>query len=106
MHCVEQTMNITNNTKAKVTIAWTSDASTESSFWVEPQICEIPPLKAQSFRVNFRPDGFDKFFGTKLEAFAFFKVIYAKYSFYCLTILFNILGYWLRYRQNFFCSLH
>ena len=70
-----QTLNIINNTKAKVTIVWTPQRQTsESCFWVEPQVCDIPPLKAQSFRVCFKPDGFDKFFGTQLEAYSFFKV--------------------------------
>jgi len=43
-------------------------------FEVHPTFCEIPPLKSSDFRVTFKPDAQDQFFGKQLECHAFYSV--------------------------------
>ncbi|XP_072031285.1 cilia- and flagella-associated protein 65-like [Amphiura filiformis] len=67
----QKTLNITNHTKGKITIVWMGNDS--HVFSVTPTTCDIPPLKMSSFRVTFKPGGPNRFFGSELEGYAFYK---------------------------------
>ncbi|KAH9495755.1 Cilia- and flagella-associated protein 65 [Bulinus truncatus] len=67
----EKTVNITNHTRGKVTVQWNGDQS--HIFSVSPNCLDIPPLKACSFRVTFRPNSENKLYGSELECFVYYK---------------------------------
>ncbi|XP_013095381.2 cilia- and flagella-associated protein 65-like isoform X1 [Biomphalaria glabrata] len=67
----EKTVNITNHTRGKVTVQWNGDQS--HIFSVSPNVLDIPPLKACSFRVTFRPNCENKLYGNELECFVYYK---------------------------------
>ncbi|NXV75496.1 CFA65 protein, partial [Atlantisia rogersi] len=64
---------VTNHTKGKITVAWTP--SHDSAFQVNPEICDIPPLKSSAFRVLFQPTQLNSLYAAELEGFAFYKVL-------------------------------
>ncbi|XP_019617941.1 PREDICTED: cilia- and flagella-associated protein 65-like [Branchiostoma belcheri] len=66
-----QVVHLTNHTKGKITVYWMCRDS--NIFSVTPQTCDIPSEGATSFRVTFKPDAEDQFFGAELECFAFYK---------------------------------
>ncbi|XP_071942190.1 cilia- and flagella-associated protein 65-like [Antedon mediterranea] len=70
-HIGFKTLNVTNNTKGKVTIMWMG--SPDNTFSVSPVTCDIPPLKMTSFRVTFKPNSPNQFYGSELEGYAFYK---------------------------------
>ncbi|XP_033103427.1 cilia- and flagella-associated protein 65-like [Anneissia japonica] len=70
-HIGFKTLNVTNNTKGKVTVVWMG--SPDNNFSVSPITCDIPPLKMTSFRVTFKPNAPNQFFGAELEGYAFYK---------------------------------
>ncbi|XP_071497349.1 cilia- and flagella-associated protein 65-like [Diadema antillarum] len=67
----QKTLDITNHTKGKITITWMGDEN--HIFSVTPLTADIPPLKRSSFRVTFKPNAPNQFFGVELEGFAFYK---------------------------------
>ncbi|NXF92889.1 CFA65 protein, partial [Eubucco bourcierii] len=64
---------VTNHTKGNITVAWTLSHS--SAFQVNPEICDIPPLKSSAFRVLFQPTQLNSLYAAELEGFAFYKVL-------------------------------
>ncbi|KAM6268884.1 cilia- and flagella-associated protein 65 [Porphyrio hochstetteri] len=64
---------VTNHTKGKITVAWTP--SRDSAFQVNPEICDIPPLKSSAFCVLFQPTQLNSLYAAELEGFAFYKVL-------------------------------
>ncbi|RUS91152.1 hypothetical protein EGW08_001065, partial [Elysia chlorotica] len=67
----ERTVNITNHTRGKVTVQWNGDVS--HVFSVNPSTLDIPPLKACSFRVAFKPGASNKMYGNELECHVMYK---------------------------------
>lgn len=67
----EQTVNITNHTRGKVAVQWNGDSS--HVFSVSPSTLDIPPLKACSFRVAFKPGAPNKLYGNELECHVSYK---------------------------------
>ncbi|KAM5125300.1 cilia- and flagella-associated protein 65, partial [Mantella aurantiaca] len=66
-------LSLTNHTKGKVTVIWTSKA--HSSFRVTPEVTDIPPLKSAAFRVTFSPTQINTLYEAELEGFIFYKVL-------------------------------
>ncbi|XP_072436052.1 cilia- and flagella-associated protein 65 [Chiloscyllium punctatum] len=66
-------LSMTNHTKGKVTVLWTSPPG--SIFTVVPQTIDIPPLKSMAFRIYFTPDKLNMLYAAELECFAYYKVI-------------------------------
>ncbi|XP_053117944.1 cilia- and flagella-associated protein 65 isoform X2 [Hemicordylus capensis] len=64
---------LTNHTKGKITVIWTSKS--ESPFQVNPESCDIPPLKSMAFRITFQPPQLNSLYAAELEGFAFYKVL-------------------------------
>ncbi|XP_041374433.1 cilia- and flagella-associated protein 65-like [Gigantopelta aegis] len=67
----DKTVNLTNHTKGKITVQWMGDA--DRVFSVFPSTMDIPPLKSCSFRVSFKPNVPNQFFGAELECFVYYK---------------------------------
>lgn len=67
----QMTLNITNHTKGKITVQWMGDI--DHVFSVVPAMMDIPPLKGSSFRVQFKPNAPNQFFGSELECFCYYK---------------------------------
>ncbi|XP_064646085.1 cilia- and flagella-associated protein 65-like isoform X2 [Lineus longissimus] len=67
----QQTINVTNHTKGKVTLVWMGDP--DHVFSVLPATMDLPPLKTSSFRITFKPGAPNKFYGSELECYAFYK---------------------------------
>ncbi|XP_077176848.1 cilia- and flagella-associated protein 65 isoform X2 [Paroedura picta] len=64
---------LTNCTKGKITVKWTNKP--ESPFQVDPDSCDIPPLKSMAFCVTFQPPQLNSLYAAELEGFAFYKVL-------------------------------
>ncbi|XP_013412505.1 cilia- and flagella-associated protein 65-like [Lingula anatina] len=67
----QKSFNITNHTKGKVTVQWMGGE--DHVFSVVPSSMDIPPLKACSFRVNFKPNAPNQFYGAELECYVYYK---------------------------------
>ncbi|KAK7113832.1 cilia- and flagella-associated protein 65-like isoform X2 [Littorina saxatilis] len=67
----EKTINITNHTRGKVLVQWTTRS--DHVFNIQQPTLEIPPLKACSFRVKFQPMAPNKLYGAELECFVYYK---------------------------------
>ncbi|KAM8934038.1 LOW QUALITY PROTEIN: cilia- and flagella-associated protein 65 [Pelodytes ibericus] len=65
--------SLTNHTKGKVTVVWTSKS--DCPFQVTPEITEIPPLKSTAFIVTFHPSQSNTLYAGELEGFIFYKVL-------------------------------
>ncbi|XP_077974570.1 cilia- and flagella-associated protein 65-like [Styela clava] len=65
------TLRMTNHTKGKITAIWMQDPT--GVFELIPSSCDIPPLKSTDFRVVFRPNVPNQFFGAELECYASYK---------------------------------
>ncbi|XP_066544141.1 cilia- and flagella-associated protein 65 isoform X2 [Amia ocellicauda] len=66
-------LSLTNHTKGRLTIIWTSLVG--SPFSVTPLTCDLPPLKTSAFRINYSPGQDNTFHGAELECFAFYTVV-------------------------------
>ncbi|NWY48334.1 CFA65 protein, partial [Sylvia atricapilla] len=64
---------VTNHTKGSITIVWTP--SHGSAFHVDPEICDIPPLKSSTFYVSCKPTQVNTLYAMELEGFAVYKVM-------------------------------
>ncbi|NXS18073.1 CFA65 protein, partial [Mystacornis crossleyi] len=64
---------VTNHTKGNITVAWTP--SHGSAFQVQPEICDIPPLKSSTFCVFCKPTQANSLYAAELEGFAVYKVM-------------------------------
>lgn len=62
---------LTNHTKGKIAVQWMGNDS--QPFFVTPASIDIPPLKTASFRVTFKPDAPNVFYGTELECYCSYK---------------------------------
>ncbi|CAK8673924.1 unnamed protein product [Clavelina lepadiformis] len=67
------TLQMTNHTRGKITTMWIPDPL--AIFQVVPSICDIPPMKSTDFRVIFKPNAPNQFFGKQLECYAFYKCL-------------------------------
>ncbi|PIK59519.1 putative coiled-coil domain-containing protein [Apostichopus japonicus] len=70
-HVEQRTINVTNHTKGKITVVWMGES--DHIFSVTPTSSDVPPLKMTSFRVSFKPDAPNQFYGSELEGYAFYK---------------------------------
>ncbi|XP_041477861.1 LOW QUALITY PROTEIN: cilia- and flagella-associated protein 65-like [Lytechinus variegatus] len=68
---LQKTLNVTNHTKGKITVTWMGDEN--HIYSISPVSSDIPPLKMTSFRVTFKPNAPNQFFGAELEGYAFYK---------------------------------
>ncbi|ORY53838.1 hypothetical protein BCR33DRAFT_674998 [Rhizoclosmatium globosum] len=71
-----QVIRIANNTKGKMSCVWHMPGeSTGDSpvFSVSPSVADIPPKSSVEFRVMFRPQTDNSFYGQQLECFVYFK---------------------------------
>ncbi|KAI1899114.1 hypothetical protein AGOR_G00058210 [Albula goreensis] len=66
-------LSITNHTKGRLTLVWTS--APDSPFSISPTSCELSPLKSTSFRVTYTPTQPNTLHGAQLECFAFYKML-------------------------------
>ncbi|NXL72599.1 CFA65 protein, partial [Leptocoma aspasia] len=64
---------VTNHTKGNIIVAWTP--SHGSAFQVQPEICEMSPLKSSTFYVFCRPTQVNSLYAAELEGFAVYKVM-------------------------------
>ncbi|NXE01264.1 CFA65 protein, partial [Chaetorhynchus papuensis] len=64
---------VTNHTKGNIIVAWTP--SHGSAFQVNPEICEMPPLKSSTFYVFCKPTQANSLYAAELEGFAVYKVM-------------------------------
>ncbi|NXH39067.1 CFA65 protein, partial [Dicaeum eximium] len=64
---------VTNHTKGSIIVAWTP--SHGSAFHVQPETCEMPPLKSSTFYVFCRPTQVNSLYAAELEGFAVYKVM-------------------------------
>ncbi|NXA68171.1 CFA65 protein, partial [Mohoua ochrocephala] len=64
---------VTNHTKGNIIVAWTP--SHGSAFHVQPEICEMPPLKSATFYVFCKPTQVNSLYAAELEGFAVYKVM-------------------------------
>ncbi|XP_061081714.1 cilia- and flagella-associated protein 65 [Conger conger] len=66
-------LSITNHTKGRLSLAWTSNP--DSPFSVSPASCDLPPLKSTAFRVTYAPLQRNTLHGAQLECFAWYTVL-------------------------------
>ncbi|NXO99320.1 CFA65 protein, partial [Certhia brachydactyla] len=64
---------VTNHTKGNIIVAWTP--SHGSAFRVQPEICDVPPLKSSTFSVFCKPTQVNSLYVAELEGFAVYKVM-------------------------------
>ncbi|NWU32774.1 CFA65 protein, partial [Dyaphorophyia castanea] len=64
---------VTNHTKGNIIVAWTP--SHGSAFQVQPEICDMPPLKSSTFYVFCKPTQVNSLYAAELEGFAVYKVM-------------------------------
>ncbi|NWI79764.1 CFA65 protein, partial [Dryoscopus gambensis] len=64
---------VTNHTKGSIIVAWTP--SHGSAFQVQPEICDMPPLKSSTFYVFCKPTQVNSLYAAELEGFAVYKVM-------------------------------
>ncbi|NXO11170.1 CFA65 protein, partial [Oriolus oriolus] len=64
---------VTNHTKGNITVVWTP--SHGSAFQVQPEICDMPPLKSSTFHVFCKPTQANSLYAAELEGFAVYKVM-------------------------------
>ncbi|XP_056144876.1 cilia- and flagella-associated protein 65 [Lampris incognitus] len=68
-----QSVSITNHTKGKLSLVWTT--APDSPFSVSPSSSQLGPLKSTSFRVIYTPMQLNTFHGAQLECFAVYKAL-------------------------------
>ncbi|NXM41474.1 CFA65 protein, partial [Gymnorhina tibicen] len=64
---------VTNHTKGSIIVAWTPRHG--SAFQVQPEICDMPPLKSSTFYVFCKPTQVNSLYAAELEGFAVYKVM-------------------------------
>uniref|UniRef100_A0AAY4CF33 CFAP65 fourth Ig-like domain-containing protein n=1 Tax=Denticeps clupeoides TaxID=299321 RepID=A0AAY4CF33_9TELE len=67
-----QSVTVTNHTKGRVCLLWTSEP--KSPFSVSPSSGELGPLKTTAFRVTYCPPEANGFHAAQLECFALYTV--------------------------------
>ncbi|XP_063285360.1 cilia- and flagella-associated protein 65 [Pelobates fuscus] len=72
-HNASLPLSLTNHTKGKVTVTWTSKP--DCPFQVIPEFTEIPPLKSTALTVSFHPSQANTLYAGELEGFIFYKVL-------------------------------
>ncbi|XP_028847047.1 cilia- and flagella-associated protein 65 isoform X2 [Denticeps clupeoides] len=68
-----QSVTVTNHTKGRVCLLWTSEP--KSPFSVSPSSGELGPLKTTAFRVTYCPPEANGFHAAQLECFALYTIL-------------------------------
>ncbi|KAJ3591519.1 hypothetical protein NHX12_006652, partial [Muraenolepis orangiensis] len=70
---LEESVRITNRTKGKVSLVWTT--TPDSPFVVAPVSCDMGELKSTAFSVTYDPKELNTLHGAQLECFAIYKAL-------------------------------